>query len=247
MQGAGDTRLFLAALCVLGSINGCGTARAEPPSSAPPNADLKPNAETAELRLDVHAFRVIESKSGKVNYYETIDEKDPRDSFIHALYRPPLESVTLGTLIPEALRRKVKRVRWQWRAVAIPAGGDECKDDLGDSAAIIYLTFKRTFKYYTLKYVWSPTLKKGTTCEERRNPFVAQDVIVLQSGGPLNVWRSEDIDPNAEFRAHFADGDPKAEVPDLMGVGLMSDGDQTQQTSSADYRGFTVSYSTAER
>jgi hypothetical protein len=48
------------------------------------------------------------------------------------------------------------------------------------------------------------------------------------------------LDLRAEFRKHFEDGDPEAEVPDLFGVGLMSDGDQTKSHSSADFADFTL-------
>src|SRR5437016_5412682 len=82
----------------------------------------------AETRLDVHGFRVVEGHSGPVNYYEIVDEKDPKDSFIHAAYKPGLESVTLGFEAPERLRHGVKKIRWTWRAVAIPPGANECKD-----------------------------------------------------------------------------------------------------------------------
>ena len=58
---------------------------------------------------------------------------------------------------------------------------------------------------------------------------------VLQSGGPTNVWKEESIDPSAEFRAHF-----EGDVPDFVGIGIMSDGDQTRSISAADYAGFTL-------
>ena len=59
--------------------------------------------------------------------------------------------------------------------------------------------------------------------------------VVLESGGPTNVWKEEQIDPSAEFRAHF-----EGDVPDFVGVGLMSDGDQTLSISAADYTGFVL-------
>jgi hypothetical protein len=65
---------------------------------------------------------------------------------------------------------------------------------------------------------------------------------VLESGAPLNEWKTEHIDLKAEFRKHFEHGDPTASVPDLMGVALMSDGDQTQSDSSADYADFVLEH-----
>ena len=51
-----------------------------------------------------------------------------------------------------------------------------------------------------------------------------------------------ELDPDAEFRKHFEGGDPNADVPDLQGLGLMSDGDATQSPSEADFGFFTLVY-----
>jgi DUF3047 family protein len=191
----------------------------------------------SETRVDVHSFRVVESYSGPVSYYRIVEEAQP---FIRAAYRPPLETVTLGAEIPEALRQHTKRLRWKWRALALPKNGNECKPGFGDSAAVVYVSWKRGLKWYSLKYTWSAGGAKGSVCDQKRNLFVVQDTVILESGGPLNEWRTEEVDPSAEFRAHFENGNPNADVPDLVGLGIMSDGDQTNSLSSADYTGFTL-------
>ena len=192
----------------------------------------------SETKLDVHAFRVVESYSGGVSYYRVVE--DPGEPFIRAIYRPPLETVTLGIEIPEQHRQGVKKVRWRWRAMVLPKNGDECKGGYGDSAAVIYVSWKRGLKWYSLKYVWSAVGKKGQVCDQKRNLFVVQDTIIRETGGPTGVWVNEEIDPAAEFRAHFENGDPNAEVPAFAGIGLMSDGDQTKSVSAADYTGFAL-------
>src|SRR6201999_3617720 len=73
-------------------------------------------------------------------------------------------------------------------------GGDEGADGKGDSAAVVYLTWKQTLRWYTLKYVWSAVGKRGAVCARKRNPFVAQDTIILETGEPLNAWKLETID-----------------------------------------------------
>lgn len=196
--------------------------------------EQRPLAETA---IDVHSFRVVESYSGPVSYYRIIEESP---AFIRSAYRPPLETVTLGAEMPGELRQSVKRLRWKWRALALPKNGDECKPGFGDSAAVVYVSWKRGFKWYSLKYTWSAAGAKGSVCDQKRNLFVVQDTVILESGGPLNEWRTEEVDPSAEFRAHFEKGNPNADVPDLVGLGIMSDGDQTNSASSADFTGFTV-------
>jgi hypothetical protein len=77
-------------------------------------------------------------------------------------------------------------------------------------------------------------------CDKKRNPFLAQNTVIVETGAPLSEWRSVDLDLRAEFRKHFEGGDKSAEVPELFGIGLMSDGDQTASVSSADFADFTL-------
>jgi Protein of unknown function (DUF3047) len=211
-------------LAALGT--GSGTAGDEP---RPPDQ---------EGPIDVHSFRVVESYSGPVSYYKIVE--DPTQPFIRATYRPPLETVTLGAEVPENLRQHTKRIRWKWRALVHPKGGNECKPGLGDSTAVVYVSWKRGLKWYSLKFVWSSTGTKGEVCDQKRNLFVVQDTVILESGGPVNEWKTEEIDPSQEFRNHFENGNPHADVPDFVGIGIMSDGDQTNSVSSADYTAFTL-------
>jgi Protein of unknown function (DUF3047) len=207
------------------------SAGAPGPAGKTPAENARPPL--AETPLDVHAFRVVESYSGPVSYYRLID--DPDGAFIRAVYRPPLETVTLAVEVPDSLRQHTKAVRWKWRAQVLPKKGNECVPGLGDSAAVVYISWKRGLKWYSIKYVWSTDGTKGAVCDQKRNLFVVQDTVVLESGGPTNVWKEEEIDPSAEFRAHF-----EGDVPDFVGVGLMSDGDQTRSISAADYAGFVL-------
>jgi hypothetical protein len=204
------------------------------PSLAPPVRADAPH----EIAVAPTQWRVIERDSGPVNYYSVVHEG--ADAFVRALYEPPNETTVLGFQVPDAARPAVHRLRWKWRALVLPQGGNECAGGKEDSAAVVYATWKRGLRWYTLKYVWSSVGTKGAVCDRKRNPFVAQDTIILESGAPLGVWRSEDIDLKAEFRRHFEDGRADAEVPDFAGLGLMSDGDQTRSPSSADYGGFVI-------
>jgi hypothetical protein len=217
------TTSSLAALCVL--LHSAGTSGQEkrPPVSA---------------QIDVHSFKVLESYSGPVSYYKIVE--DPAQPFIRAVYRPPLETVTLGAEVPEPFRQRAARLRWKWRAQVLPRDGNECKEGMGDSAAVVYVSWKRGLKWYSIKYVWSSIGEKGRVCDQKRNLFVVQDTVILESGPPLGEWHEEEIDPTAEFRAHFEGGNPNAEVPDLVGLGIMSDGDQTKSISAADYTGFEL-------
>lgn len=203
------------------------------------SAPLAARADTpVAIDLDVHKWRVVERESGKVMYYSVVENKEM--PFLRARYTPPTETMVLGVQIADGDRARARSLKWKWRAMTLPNGGNECADGKGDSAAVLYVTWKRGLRWYTIKYVWSSVGPKGSTCDKKRNPFVAQDTFVLESGGPTNVWKDESIDLKSEFRKHFEGGDANAEVPDFVGVGLMTDGDDTASESAADYAGFVL-------
>jgi hypothetical protein len=202
----------------------------------------------AELRavpLDVHEFKVLGEAYDPENprlpeptYYRTID--DTRLSFIRSVYLPPRATVTLVHAVPDELHHGVRRMRWLWRAQVLPRKGNECASGRGDSAAAVYVTWKRGLRWYSLKFIWSSEAPLGATCNRVRNPLVVSDSIVLRTGVASTGWVEETIDPEELFRQHFANGDATAELPELQGIGVMSDGDQTISISAADYAGFTL-------
>lgn len=195
-------------------------------------------AHADEVVVDAKTWQIVKRQSGPVNYYSVVNEEGR--SFVRSKYAPPMKTAVLGYQTPEGDRRRIKSVKWTWRAQTLPAGGDECASGKGDSAAVVYLTWKRGLRYYTLKYVWSAVGQVGRVCDSKRNPFVAQDTVILRSGAPTGVWASEEIDLAAAFRKHFEGNNANADVPDFVGVGIMSDGDQTRSASSADYGTFTL-------
>jgi hypothetical protein len=188
-----------------------------------------------DLPVGVTDWRIIPRESGRVNYYRVVD--DPAGPYLHADYRPGYETAVMGFEIPGGRRREFHRLTWSWRADVLPRGGDECARGAEDSAAVVYVTWKRGLRWYTLKYVWSAVGAKGSVCDRRRNIFVAQDTVILETGGALGTWKTETIYLDAEFRARFGD----ANVPELQGLGVMTDGDQTRSASAADYAGFVLS------
>ncbi|HEY3451591.1 MAG TPA: DUF3047 domain-containing protein [Myxococcales bacterium] len=206
---------------------------AEPPAPVPPPTERK------VVTLDPTNLEIIKRESGPVNYYSIVHSAGD-GSFIHSAYRPPYPTAVLGYQVPDELRQSLAKIRWKWRARVLPVGGNECERGKEDSAATIYLTWKRGLRWYTLKYCWSAVGPKGAVCDKKRNPFVAQDTVIVESGGPLDEWKTVEVDLDAVFRSHFAGGDPNAGVPAFGGFGIMSDGDQTQSLSEADFAGFAL-------
>ncbi len=187
------TRVLLVALAL--SAVACTTGAAQSSPSSTPK----------ELHLGVKKWQILERESGPVNYYEVV--ADPEMPFIRAHYKPPVQTAILAYMVDDADRPRVRGLRWKWRVHNFPPGGDECIVAKGDSAAGVFVVWKRGMR---------------------------------ESGGELNVWRSEELDLKAEFRKHFEDGDPNADVPDFMGVGIMTDGDQTNTEIVADYADFVL-------
>lgn len=201
-------------------------------------------ARAEEFALEVASFRVLErdlgpdSAPGTSSYYRVVSENGR--SFLHAAYQPSAETVTLFRGLPDHLGHGVHTLRFRWRALTLPSGGNECIPERGDAAATVYVTWKRGMRWFSLKLIWSSEAPLGATCNKVRNPFVASDTIVLRSGGPVGEWREESVDIEHLFREHFANGDPRAEIPELQGLGLLTDGDQTNSPSAADYADFVL-------
>ena len=195
-------------------------------------------APSGEERIEPTRWKFVKQESGPVNYYSVVEEAGL--SFIRAQYKPGYDTAVYGYPFPEADRGRVRKIRWSWRAMTLPNGGDECADGKEDSAAVVYVTWKRGLRWYSIKYVWSGVGTKGRTCGRKRSPFVAQDTVIVDSGAPLNTWKTVEIDVKAEFRAHFEDNDQNADVPDLLGIAIMTDGDQTKSESAADYGAFVI-------
>jgi Protein of unknown function (DUF3047) len=208
-------------------LSGTGTAAF---GSPPPG--------TRAFPLEVTRFHVLERDSGPTIYYRILE--DPAGRFLRGVYKPPMATVTLFADVGDELRTSVDLVRFRWRAWVLPVGANECMPGRGDAAANVYIAWKRGLRWYSVKLAWSSAAPVGATCDSIRNPFVASDTLVLRSGSPVGVWLEEEIDPAALFRAHFEGGNPAAEVPELQGIGILTDGDQTRTVSAADYAGFVL-------
>ncbi len=191
--------------------------------------------------LDLQGLAPMPDDHAADGYYAL--KRDAAGAYVHADYRPGMTAARLALELPAAAREGHHVLRWRWRALVLPSGGDECAAGKGDSAASVYVGWRRGLRWYGLKYAWSAVGKKGAVCDSRRNPFLVGDAVLLESGGPLGTWTDERVDLEAEFRAHFAGGDPKAEVPPLVGIALLTDGDQTGSPSSADFGGFALEVS----
>ena len=193
-------------------------------------------AAPADVPLDIHSFQVVKQSSGPDDYYRV--ETGPDGPYLHAAYKPPMDTTVRGIEAPEELKRTLGGVRWRWRVKSFPKGGDECNPDVGDSAAGVFVSFKAGMKVMVIKYVWNATGKPGKTCELANNPFFAKRIIVLRVAGETDTWHTEEVNPRADFVRYF--GGKLEDVPEFIGLAVLSDGDATKSVVEADYGGFVL-------
>jgi hypothetical protein len=88
--------------------------------------------------------------------------------------------------------------------------------------------------YATLMYVWSNTLPAGTVVKSGRTDRIRK--LVVESGSKnLNAWMDYERDVAADFELAFGER-PGA----LVGIGLMTDSDNTRTTAQAWYGRVTL-------
>jgi hypothetical protein len=188
--------------------------------------------------IPLNSFTVFKQDSGPVNYYSTLSEGELR--MIRAVYRPGLKTVVLDAEVPKEARQRVTRVSWRWRVHAFPREANDCGPGFPDSAASVFLAFKAGLKMMVLKYVWSTTGSVGATCQSTRGWFFDRDTTLVEVGGPLQTWKSFEVDPRTEFARHYG-GKPE-DVPDFVAIGILTDGDQSNSSAEADYADFIVQW-----
>lgn len=183
-------------------------------------------------------WKILSTFSGKVSYYRFVEEDGAKA--IHASYDPKLDTVIMYRKLHQP--RSYASLKWKWRVGKFPVNANEKIEGRMDSAAAVYVYFKETLREYAIKYVWSVSLEKGTHFQTADSNLLKRMHLVVQEGPPPETgkWRTEEADLQADFRKYFRDGKADAEVPPVVGIGLLSDGDGTQSFVEADYAGFQL-------
>jgi len=121
-------------------------------------------------------------------------------------------------------------LKWQWRVVRLPQGGDERFKETGDSAAAIYVIFEGLIRPDMIKYVWSASLPIKTMTQSPFNNTTK--IVVLQNQrSPLDQWIEEKVDVCADYKKLF-----KKKPEQVQAIGLMSDSDNTNSLAIAHYK-----------
>lgn len=134
-----------------------------------------------------------------------------------------------------------KEVRWnareypylsfRWRIRAVPEGADERVEDKADSAAGLYLSYRRKLGIIpeSVKFVWSGAIAAGSAF---RRPGIGMPwTVVAGSGGPDDSWRTFVFRTEDVYRKTF--GKDPGDRP--LGIGILSDANNTGSLAAADY------------
>jgi len=221
-------------LVSIASIDG----RTEPEATAPSAAAAPAATASHRTVIPPGAFTVFKEDSGPVNFY--LVGSDDGLPILKGVYKPGLANVVLMAQVPEKARRVVKSVSWRWRAHVFPKDANDCGPGAADEAASVFLVFKAGLKLMAVKYSWATVGTVGTSCQSNRGWFFDRDTIIVQVGGPPEVWTSHSFEPRREFVKRF--GGKLEDVPDFVAFAVMTDGDNSRTAAEADYADFVVEW-----
>jgi hypothetical protein len=241
-RGAG----FVLAACLLA---GCAMGPAEPDAQridASPWA-LASGREAARPSVPANAGWHHLTFPGKTATRFGYARKDGRD----AVAVKATSSVSMMRKQVRIEPADLGKVRFSWQVPELIAGADMLLRDADDSPVRIVLAFEgdrarfsardsllselsRTLSgeempYATLMYVWCNKREPGTVLKSPRTDRIR--TIVVESGGAkLGRWLDYERDIAADYRRAFGE-EPGA----LVGIGMMTDSDNTRSTVTAWY------------
>jgi hypothetical protein len=101
-------------------------------------------------------------------------------------------------------------LRWRWKVLAMPTGGDARRRETSDQAAQVYVTWPRPpalLRSRIIGYAWDTTAPAGSTFRSEKTGTVTY--IILRSGtAEVGRWREERRDVRADFRAIYGEDPP---------------------------------------
>jgi hypothetical protein len=128
---------------------------------------------------------------------------------------------------------------WDWRIFDIPEGGDEDSSSQNDVAASVYVVFDTSRILFqkvpvTIRYTWSSKHPKGSVFSKLRG---RQRIVVIGTGKEnLGEWQTIERNIVEDYREIFGKTPPETPIALL----ILSDGDDTQSKTKADYDNFEL-------
>lgn len=189
------------------------------------------------FNIDANSFVKVNELSGEGFYY-SIRSDSGKNKMIHAEYLPSEKTVKLGYKFPDTFHH-IKKVSWDWRIIRPPVGSDESTRGKNDSGAAVYLVFSHKLQRFIIKYAFSNELPVGTiVCKDPFYPINRMYLVVASSlrNNPAGKWIHVEVNVESDFKKFY----DSSNCPDLRGIGIMTDGDETKSHVVADYRNFEL-------
>jgi hypothetical protein len=121
-------------------------------------------------------------------------------------------------------------LRWRWKVIAAPAGGDARRRETADQAAQLYVTWPRPpalLRSRIIGYAWDTTAPAGSSFRSQKTGTVTY--MILRSGSAeVGRWVEERRDVRADFRAIYGE-DP----PDPGAITLSIDSNDTHSRAES--------------
>jgi hypothetical protein len=153
---------------------------------------------------------------------------------------------------PNVSLEATPRLAWRWKIAQGLDVRDERSKPGDDFAARVYVMFEpepgslsfaarirrrvaaavygEPLPGTAITYVWSSRLEAGTTWD---SPYARASKMVSLGRGPLPTWQTEEVDMDTDYRRRFGHAPPQ-----LLGVALMTDSDNTCQRATAYFADF---------
>ncbi|MBI5507465.1 MAG: DUF3047 domain-containing protein [Deltaproteobacteria bacterium] len=169
------------------------------------------------------------------SYYSVVDEGGAK--LLRARYRPGRDTVILYAELD--LPGHFRTLRWRWRVHKFPEGADEAIEGRRDSAGAVYVYFEATVRKYVLKYVWSVKHPPGFNFRGNNSRLFQKIHLVVKDGPPAATeeWRLASAPLDEDFHRYFG---ADVDVPSIVGLGVLTDGDGTNTEVIADYADFEL-------
>lgn len=121
-------------------------------------------------------------------------------------------------------------IRWKWKAVRLPDGGDVRDKKMDDQAAQLYVVFPRfpaMVNSRVIGYIWESSAPSGSITESKKR--LHTKYIVLQSGKErLGEWIEEKRNVYADYKKLFNE-----EPPPVGKISIMIDSDDTKSSAES--------------
>jgi len=130
---------------------------------------------------------------------------------------------------------KMPHILWKWRIQKFPAGANELDKTANDSAAGIYVIFRKSlWSYQSIKYVWSQNVPVGTVIRHKKKyPIIvvrSQQDCSLKSKC-LGQWVEERRNVVKDYQNLFGQNPPSKPYA----IGLLTDANSGPKNSTSNY------------